>query len=229
MRIAIIPARSGSKRLPGKNIKGLAGKPMIAWTIEAAINCKLFDDVIVSTDSEAIAEVAIEHGATVPGLRPTNLSCDNSTSNDVISYVVKSYEESKGKSVNAITLLQPTSPLRDESHIIEAHELMVKFNVSAVVSVCPVEFPIEFCNKLDNNNKLKGFIKEEEIKRGQDLEDYYRINGAIYMFDRRYVGCLSELYKFDGRALIMDRSSSIDIDTEDDFEYAEFKMNKRLA
>ena len=229
MRIAIIPARAGSKRLPGKNIKCLAGKPLIAWTIEAAINCKLFDDVIVSTDSEAIAEIAIEYGATVPGLRPITLSCDNSSTNDVISYVVESYEESKGKSVNTITLLQPTSPLRNENHIIEAHKLMLKFNVSAVVSVCLVEFPIEFCNKLDRNNKLKGFMKEEDIKRSQDFDDYYRINGAIYMFQRRYVGRLLELYKFDGIATIMDSGSSIDIDTVDDFEYAEFKLNKRLA
>ncbi len=229
MRIAIIPARAGSKRLPGKNIKYLAGKPMIAWTIEAAINSRLFDDVIVSTDSETIAEIAIAYGATVPGLRPDNLSSDNSSTDDVISYVVKSYEQSKGKGVSTVTLLQPTSPLRNEKHIIEAHKLMVKLNVSAVVSVCTVEFPIEYCNKLDKDNNLKDFIREEDIKRSQDYESYYRINGAIYMFQRHYVGRLIELYKSDGVATVMDNNSSIDIDTADDFEYAEFKLNKRLA
>ena len=229
MKVAIIPARGGSKRLPGKNIMFFAGKPMIAWTIQAAIESCLFDDILVSTDCEQIAEVALHYGAKIPGLRPKNLASDKATTNDVISYVVESYERINGCSVNVIALLQPTSPLRTGIHITRAFELMVDSNVSGVVSVCPVEYPIELCGKLGSDLKLKGFFDAEILSQPRSLDCTYRLNGAIYLFRRQFVGRITDIYEEDSLAYVMLSRDSVDVDTRDDFEIAEYFLKKKLA
>ena len=226
MKIAIIPARGGSKRLPGKNIKLLGGKPLIAWTIEAAIKSNVFDYVFVSTDSEEIASVSRDYGAKVPFLRPAELSSDTATTNDVVTHLISWFEKEYSQEVSNIAILQPTSPFRNAEHIIEAFEEMKTKHAKAIVSVCELEHPIQFCNQLGLDGSMDGFIKKENNKRTQDLEPYYRLNGAIYIFDRKYVGRISELYSMGTFAYIMDRRASIDIDTQDDFELAEFFVNK---
>lgn len=117
MIIAIIPARGGSKRLPGKNIKDLAGKPMIAWTIEAAIQSDIFDHILVSTDDEEIAKISKAFGANVPFLRPAEISTDHATTNDVVTHMVDWIENKYGQTVSIVTILQPTSPLRTAADI----------------------------------------------------------------------------------------------------------------
>ena len=117
MKIAIIPARGGSKRLPGKNIKLLGGKPLIAWTIEAAIKSNIFDHIFVSTDSEEIASVSRDYGAKVPFLRPAELASDTATTNDVVTHLVEWFEKEYNKEVTTVAILQPTSPLRNAQHI----------------------------------------------------------------------------------------------------------------
>ena len=124
LNIAIIPARGGSKRLPNKNKLPLAGKPLITWTIEAALESQLFDLVLVSTDSQDIANISANSGAIVPFLRPAELATDTATTNDVISHMVK-WVESKYREVARVTLLQPTSPLRNANHIKEAMDLII--------------------------------------------------------------------------------------------------------
>ncbi|MBV7413744.1 cytidylyltransferase domain-containing protein [Aeromonas sp. sif2433] len=221
LKIAIIPARGGSKRLPNKNVLPLAGKPLIVWTIEAALDSQLFDMVLVSTDSQAIADVSMSAGATVPFLRPAELASDTATTNDVISHMVEWVEVQHGL-VDNVALLQPTSPLRDADNLKEAMALYDEKEASAVISVCELDHPIQYCNRLPSDLSMKGFIPVTENKRSQDLEPYYRLNGAIYIFERSFVGALSDIYSDGAFAYVMDKNSSVDIDDEFDFKMAEF-------
>ncbi|MBO1519721.1 cytidylyltransferase domain-containing protein [Oceanisphaera pacifica] len=227
MNIAIIPARGGSKRLPGKNIKPLAGKPMIAWTIEAALDSGVFDHVFVSTDCENIAAMSMDFGAAVPFLRPQHLATDTATTNDVVTHLVEWFECEYKNDVSKIAILQPTSPLRSAQHIKEAVQLMKDKSARAIVSVCELEHPIQFCNQLGPNGSMAGFIKPTEIKRTQDFEPYYRLNGALYIFVREYVKKLSEIYSEGTYSYVMNAASSIDIDTEDDFILAEYYKTEK--
>lgn len=220
MKVAIIPARGGSKRLPGKNIKLLAGKPLLVWSIEAALDSGLFEHVYVSTDCEQIAQIAREAGAEVPFLRPEHLATDVATSNDVITHLVDYVEQHTHENVSVVALLQPTSPLRRSSHIKEAWQTFVEKEVDAVVSVCELEHPFQLCNKLGPDHSMLGFIRDNNNKRTQDLEVYYRLNGAIYLFKRHLVGNLAKIYSVPSCAYIMDKWSSVDIDDEFDFFFA---------
>ena len=161
--IAIIPARSGSKGLKDKNIKDLNGKPLIAYTIEAARNSKIFDEIIVSTDSEKYAQISKEFGAKVPFLRSSQNSSDKAGSWDVVNEVLsKLYEK-----YDVVVLLQPTSPLRTGIHIKEAIDLFFEKAADTVCSVCETPHPIFWCNTLDENLSMKDFIKNEYKKPRQ--------------------------------------------------------------
>ena len=225
LNVAIIPARAGSKRLPGKNIKLLAGKPLIVWTIEAAITSNLFDVILVTTDSEEIANIARAAGASVPFLRPSELSTDTSSTNEVISHAVDWIEQNVG-TVSCVTLLQPTSPLRTADDIAQAMNMYDTKQASAIVSVCQTEHPIQFCNTLPIDLSMAGFIKTQDNKRSQELEPSWRLNGAIYIFDRKYVSNPTNLYEQNTFAYIMKRENSIDIDQELDFILAEIILSK---
>lgn len=227
LNIAVIPARGGSKRLPNKNIKPLKGKPLIVWTIEAALQYGGFDIVIVSTDSQKIADVAKAAGAFVPFLRPAELATDTSTTEGVIGHIVEWIEKNFEK-VARVTLLQPTSPLRDAEEICNAIALYDKMQALAVVSVCELEHPIQYCNLLPENLSLEGFIPKNLNKRSQDLDTYYRLNGAIYIFDRKFVGALKDIYCKGAFAYVMNKWKSIDIDDKHDFQMAEYFMAMKL-
>ena len=229
MKIAIIPARGGSKRLPGKNIKHLAGKPMIAWTVEAALDSQVFDHVFVSTDDEKIAEVAKQAGVEVPFLRPTVLASDEATTNDVVTHLVEWFESEYNQQVSTLAILQPTSPLRNAQHIKEAMRLMEEKSAKAVVSVCELEYPIQFCNTLGKDGSMDGFIKPENLKRTQELEPYYRLNGAIYLFQKGYVGKLTDIYSKGTYAFVMDANKSADIDTLEDFQKVELILKYTMV
>ncbi|WP_293793048.1 acylneuraminate cytidylyltransferase family protein [uncultured Pantoea sp.] len=224
--IAIIPARGGSKRLPGKNIKLLAGKPLITWTINSAKDYGKFDLVLVSTDSSEIAEIAKEAGAIVPFLRPSHLSNDGASTNDVVNHMV-AWVEGNYQKVTLVTLLQPTSPLRDEKDISLAMALYEEKGANAVISVCEVEHPLEFCNKLQSDLSLEGFIRIENQRRTQEFDKSYRLNGAIYIFNRNLVGAFSNFYSKGSFAYVMDKNKSIDIDDEYDFMFADV-LKKRM-
>lgn len=226
MNIAIIPARGGSKRLPGKNIRTLAGKPLIAWTIEAALKSEIYDHVFVNTDCKVIADTALQAGAEVPFLRPEYLSGDEATTDDVVAHFVKWYEKEFSAVVNTVSILQPTSPLRGAAHIKEAWKLFHEKGAGAVVSVCELEYPWQFINQLDDSRCMDGFLNPEDMKRSQDLKPYYRLNGAIYLIKREYVGRLKNLYGKDTFAYVMPIMESIDIDTMKDFMLAEFWSDK---
>lgn len=218
--IAIIPARSGSKGLPDKNIKELNGYPLIGYSIKAALESEMFDTVMVSTDSESYADIAIKCGATVPFLRDAENAGDKSSSWDVVREVLGKYKE-RGCEFDSVCLLQPTSPLRTSQNIVEAYKMFESREAKAIVSVCEVDHSPLWCNVLGENASLKGFIKEEAKLPRQELKKYYRINGAIYIAKVKEFIANDDLYTENCYAYVMERKTSVDIDCLDDFKYAE--------
>lgn len=219
--LAIIPARSGSKGLKDKNIKDLNGKPLIAYSIEAALESQCFETVMVSTDSEQYANIARAYGAEVPFLRSKTTASDTASSWDAVHEVLDEYQKIK-REFQTFCLLQPTSPLRTSQDIKNAYQLFVDRAAHAVVSVCEAEHSPLWCGQLPENLELANFIKPEALKRRQDTGKFYRLNGAIYIVDvnkfmteKSFYPCQKESY-----AYIMSQEKSIDIDTELDFRIA---------
>lgn len=225
--IAIIPARSGSKGLPDKNIRELNGVPLIGYSIRAALESKKFDTVMVSTDSEYYADIATQCGATVPFLRDDKNAGDKSSSWDVVREVLFKYKKVE-QEFDSFCLLQPTSPLRTSQNITEAYEMFECRDAKAIVGVCEVEHSPLWCNMLDEDVSLKGFIKEEAKLPRQGLKKFYRINGAIYIAKVSSFLENDDLYTKNCYAYIMDRKESVDIDTIEDFEYAEWLLKRNL-
>ena len=218
--IAIIPARSGSKGLKDKNIKELKGKPLLAYSIETAKESKLFNEVMLSTDSEKYAEIGRTFGANVPFLRSEANSSDKAGSWDVVIEVLCRYLE-KGEKFDSICLLQPTSPLRIAQDIIEAYKLLESKQADAVTSVCEVDHSPLWTMTLPENLSLEEFKKQDSDTPRQLLEKYYRLNGAIYIRKIKYDNKKIQLLDSKEYAFIMPRERSIDIDTELDFIIAE--------
>ncbi|WP_375191711.1 cytidylyltransferase domain-containing protein [Marinobacter sp.] len=229
MDVALIPARGGSKRLPGKNMKELAGKPLIQWTIDAALDSQLFDHVCVSTDCEEIADVSKRCGAEVPFIRPTELATDTATTADAVRDFVHKFEALKGVSLQSICVLQPTSPLRTSDDIRAAHRLFTEEGMDAVISVCEMEHPYQLCGRLGPAGSLQGFLEPRHNVRSQEQEIYYRLNGAIYFCRREQALKLESLYDRNvaSRAFEMSQWHSVDIDTEMDFLIAEALLSHR--
>ncbi len=180
--IAIITARSGSKGLKDKNIRELNGKPLMAYSIEAALKSGEFDEVMVSTDSERYAEIARSFGAAVPFLRSAEMSGDRAGSMDTVADVLEGYKK-LGKTFDTFCLLQPTSPLRTVEDIRNAYRIYWDKQGFAVVSVCETEHSLLWCGQLSENGEMDGFIDKGKAYRRQELGNYYRLNGAIYIVD----------------------------------------------
>lgn len=226
--LAIIPARCGSKGLKNKNILELNQKPLMAYSIEAALNSKQFDEVMVSTDSEEYAEIAKRYGANVPFIRSKENSNDMAGSWAVAKEVIRKYLE-KGIEFDSFCLLQPTSPLRSEEDIVAAYKLYNELKADAVTSVCEVDHPPIWNMTLDDSLSMKEFRKKLVAAPRQAFEKYYRLNGAIYIRKIEYLeGDLVEFKEEKEYAYCMPRKRSVDIDTIDDFELAEFYINKSL-
>lgn len=228
MKLAVIPARGGSKRLPRKNIKLLGDKPMIQWTIDAAIQSGVFDRVCVSTDCEEIAAVARRCGAEVPFLRPRELASDTSTTASALAHFVETFEMLDGSAIDYVCLLQPTSPLRTAGDIRHAEKILMADDLDAVVSVCEVEHPVQLCNRIPPCGSLEGFVSAENNRRNQDLEVYYRPNGAIYFVKKHVAMDFETIYcaGVKSRAYFMSSVNSVDVDTALDFEIAGAFINK---
>lgn len=221
--IAIIPARSGSKGLKDKNIKPLCGKPLMAYTIEAAKDSGVFSCVHVSTDSELYADIAREYGADVPFLRDESLATDGAGTWDVLRFVVERYRE-LGLEFDTVTLLQPTSPMRGAEDIRQAFEKLEKKQAESVISVCELEHAIDICNTLGVEESMKDFIDINRVGRRQDAGSYYRLNGAIYIQKTDILMEKRSLYGEKSYAYVMDGPHSIDIDDAFDFYVAEAVM-----
>lgn len=217
--IAIIPARSGSKGLADKNIMDLNGRPLMAYTIEAARKSQCFDEIMVSTDSGQYAEIAKSYGAEVPFLRTSETSGDTAGSWDVVREVLLNYANN-GRRFNYVALLQPTSPLRDGNDIIAAFEMLEKNGIHTVISVTEVEHPVQWCFKMPEDNSMREVAGSPyRYVRRQDLETHYIQNGAIYLvsadkiMDKAYDFYADSCYGY-----IMPKEKSIDIDTKVDLE-----------
>ena len=224
--IAIITARSGSKGLPDKNIKLLCGLPLIAYSIKEAIESKIFSRVMVSTDSEKYADIARKYGAEVPFLRSQEMSGDKAGSWDVVKEVLNNFK-SLGEEFDTVCLLQPTSPLRQAVDIVDAYKLFEEKNADNVIGVCESDHSPLWMNTLPKDLSLENFIRKDiQEKNRQQLDTYYRINGAMYITRVSTLMRGDSVYN-NSFAFIMPKEKSVDIDSELDFIIAEALMNIR--
>ncbi|MFK8046290.1 MAG: acylneuraminate cytidylyltransferase family protein [Crocinitomicaceae bacterium] len=223
--LGLIPARGGSKGLPGKNIRLLNGKPLIAYSIDSALTSQKVSHVVVSTDDKKIADISKKQGAKVPFLRPVNIASDTASSRDVIIHALKHYKQT-GIEFDYIVLLQPTSPFRKEGDIDKAIDLAIETSADLVVSAFETDSnPYYVLFEEDENGHLKN-SKTGNFTRRQDCPKVYELNGSIYVFKTKAL-LQSEGLKFEKTLkFLMDRNYSVDIDSIEDFEYAEYLLHK---
>ena len=229
--LAVIPARGGSKRLPRKNKLDLGGRALIEWTIEAAVKCDFIDEVLVSTDDEEVVEISKLAGASVPFIRPAELSGDTSSSYSVVEHAIDFYTTNEKRSFDFVILLQPTSPFRSSRDILSCARFLFERNADAVVSICEVEHSPLWSNILPQDQSMNNFLKQEfKNIRGQDLPTYYRLNGAMYICKiDRLLEDKSFMLNEGIYGYVMPRLSSIDIDTEVDFLLAKTVVDNGLV
>ncbi len=215
--LAVIPARGGSKGIPRKNIKNINGRPLLQYTVDEAKNAKLLDRIIVSTDDEEIAKVAVQCGAEVPSLRPRELAGDGSKTIDVLMHVLREMENMSDK-YDYLVLLQPTQPLRKGWHIDEAIEKIVDKNEESLVSVSMVKESPVLIRTINEDGSLKNLLNINSTIRRQDFPKYYKVNGAIYI--NRINNNLNKNTSLNDNkiAYIMERDYDLDIDEEIDIE-----------
>lgn len=223
--LAWIPARGGSKGIKDKNIRDLNGKPLIAYTIEAAAASSYVDKIMVSTDSRRIADIAEAYGAWVPSLRPAELAADTSKTLDAVLYTIE-LMRSMYQEFQVFCLLQPTSPLRDSRDIDCALEAYVRCGCNPVVSVSPVEDQPLLIRSIADDGTLQPLLHQSSTCRRQDMKPYYVVNGSIYI---NPVSELGHTTSFNDNAYpyLMDREHGIDIDTLADFDMAADILKKR--
>ena len=225
--LGLIPARGGSKGIPDKNIKSLDGRPLISYTIEAAKNSQYVDAVVITTDSQKIADVAIQYGAEVPFLRPGKLASDKAKSIDAVVHAIETLK-SMGRSYDVLVFLQPTSPLRNAEDIDRAIEQYFNMGNKALVSVSPVNDHPLLIRSIDQKGELDKLMNVSSTCRRQDMPVYYRVNGAIYIYNVTEI--TSDTSLNDAMVpYIMDISHSVDIDDLCDFYIAEFILQNKNA
>lgn len=225
--LGLVPARGGSKRLPGKNIRTLGDRPLIAWTLRAAQDSGVLCDVLVSTDAPAIADTARQWGGWVPWLRPAGLAGDTSTSVEVAVHALDWYEAERGP-VDGLMLLQPTSPFRHPDSIRRAAALFESGHGHPVVSLCPAASHPAWTFRIEGGALVPYLGWQALGRRAQDLEPAYTLNGAIYLVApdtlRKQAAFVTEATL----PLVMDDpAESLDIDTASDWLLAEHILRQR--
>lgn len=221
--LVVIPARGGSKGLPGKNIKDLCGKPLIAYSIDVARAIVADENICVSTDDQQIIDVVEKYGLHIPFVRPAKFATDMATTNDVLQHAVDFYEK-RGKQFDLLLLLQPTSPLRTVEEVKEAMKLY-RDDIDMVVSVTKSHAPAVLCN--DNEEGFVELIFNKTAGGRQALQTFYEFNGAIYVIN---IKALKEkgLGRFDKRIkYVMPKENSLDIDDIYDFMLIESILKNR--
>lgn len=216
--LAIIPARGGSKRIPRKNVKLFLGKPMLTYSIEAALASELFDEVMVSTDDEEIAEVARQYGAKVPFMRSSATANDYATLADVIKEVLYSYQDI-GQEFDNTCLILATCPMLKSKEIVSAYNRLVTSDFTMVYPVVPFSYPIWRCLDLAEDGSMKRHWPEFENSRSQDLPKEYHDTGTFYWY--KNTEWLTGYIKIGG--IEVDEITIQDIDTESDWKLAEMK------
>lgn len=221
--LAVIPARSGSKGIRDKNIKELNGKPLMGYTIDACKKAGFFDDILVSTDSKLYQQMAVELGAAVPFLRPPHLSGDDAASGDVIIHVLTELKK-QGNEYDYFMLLQPTSPLRDEEHILESVMLLFEKQADSVISVCSYNCMCYLAVAITETGEMQVPDSLKKQIRRQDMGSGCRINGAIYLTSVPCYLKYGNFYSGKTYPYFMDPLHSIDIDDNYQFYLAELLL-----
>jgi N-acylneuraminate cytidylyltransferase len=225
--LALIPARGGSKRLPGKNIRLLGGKPLISWSIDCAKGLSEICDILVTTDDPAIAQVAIDAGALVPWLRPSALATDIASSADVCIHALDWYE-SKNGAVDGLLLLQPTSPFRRPCSLLDAIDLFREHRMRPIVGVAHATSHPMWCLKIENGHLVPYIDGEGGHLRSQDLPPAYAVTGGIYLISPSDLREGRTFFTPEAVPLVTDDPwEHIDIDTPSDFMIAEWIVNAK--
>lgn len=232
--LGIIPARGGSKSIPRKNIKLFAGKPLIAWAIDTLRQSGVVGRVIVSTDDEEIAQVARKHGAQVPFMRPAELAGDTTPTLPVLQQALQWLKENEGYSPDFVVLLEPTSPSKRHFHVREVVKMLIKTGADSTISVSEVPgvFNPYWQLKLGEDGRVELFTggsMRNVIRRRQDLPKTYYRNSSIYAFRPELLFTDDpSFYGEDVRAYVTDSKYAFDIDTPEDWEFAERQFKKIL-
>lgn len=221
--LAIITARGGSKRIPRKNIKSFLGKPILAYSIEAALNSGIFSEVMVSTDDEEIAEIAKKYGAKVPFFRSEKTSNDFATTNDVLLEVIDEYEK-RGCSFDIAACIYPTAPFITAGRLKEAFDTLAGSDCDTLIPVVPFSYPVQRA-LLSKDNRLVFEYPQYLDSRSQDLEPHYHDAGQFYFFKPERFKETRKLMLGNIVPLILSELEVQDIDNETDWKLAEIKYN----
>jgi len=223
--LVLIPARGGSKRLPKKNIRHLGGVPLIKWSIDIAKLIPEVCDILVSTDDTEIRDITQGLGAYVPWFRPKELSGDTSTSVSVALHALDWYELNHGN-VDGLLMLQPTSPFRSLEKIREGIEMFSKKNINSILGVSPTHSHPGWAFKIKGNGLIPFLEKHELNTRSQDLEPAYIINGSFYLISPYTLRKEKSFFTKESKSLVANSNiESLDIDTEEDWQYAEYCLH----
>jgi pseudaminic acid cytidylyltransferase len=223
-RLAIIPARGGSKRIPRKNIRPFLGIPIIAYSIRAALQSGLFTEVMVSTDDKEIAGIAQEYGASIPFLRSGKNADDHATTIDVIAEVIETYKK-KGLEFEEAACIYPSAPFVSSERLINFQEERAKKDLDCVFPVLKYSYPIQRALELDDFGRMKMVNPEHLITRSQDLENRYHDAGQFYFFKVSALISEHKLWTKNTGAIVIPEIFAQDIDHEEDWELAEFKYS----
>lgn len=222
----LIPARGGSKGIKNKNIIDLYGKPLIAYTIEAACNSKYIDNIVVTTDSENIAEISKKWGGEVPFLRPKELAEDTSTTLEAVLHAIKLLEN-KGQIFDVLVLLQPTSPLRTTEDIDNAIQIFFENDRQSVVGVSEVDDHPILIRTIGKKGKLEKLLSLNSTCRRQDMPKYYRVNGALYVNNIANLN-LDTSFNDNEIPYVMSKDHSVDIDGIQDLYMVEYYLKNKM-
>jgi CMP-N-acetylneuraminic acid synthetase len=227
MRIlAVVPARCGSKRLPNKNMMDLDGKPLIQWTLESVEGIEEVCDIMISTDCPEIAELSSSLGGWAPWLRPSELATDEASSVQVALHALNWYEEKHG-TVNGLLLLQPTSPFRRKSTIVQGIKTFKDFNYMPVIGVSESESHPQWCLKQEDEFLVPFMSADKGVTRFQDLTPSFSPNGTFFLVSPQYLREEKSLgHKKSIPLYVSSKKEAIDIDTESDFLYAQYMVNQ---
>ena len=220
--LALIPARGGSKGIKDKNIKELHGRPLIAYSIACGLQSKYVDSVVVTTDSEKIAEVSRQYGARVPFMRPAEYALDTSPTVQAVSHAIRALKE-MGETYAAFVLLQPTQPLRTSEDVDAAIETYFEKGEQNLISVCPVSEHPQLIRSIDKDGKMERIFTSTATRR-QDMPTFYRVNGCIYINNMEIFDEVNGMRDY-SVPFIMERSHSVDIDDLADFYLAEYYLS----
>jgi len=228
--LAVIPARGGSKNIPRKNITEVNGKPLISYTIGAALEADFLTDIVVSTEDQEIAQISKELGAQVPFIRPLSIASDDAQSFPVIEHALHFMEKARGFEYDAIIMLQPTSPLRTSKHINDSINLFNSNKCDSVVSIVSVGGNHPLRMKRLEGNQMVNYIDQGfwNMKPRQDLPNVYIRNGAIYLIRRDVIIEQSQLIGNQCLGYVMNDIESINIDTPIDLMVAELLLIKKV-